>query len=324
MIFRSSIIQSIFNKYVFAYNTHTCFVIMKRCKKLSLIIAIFCLIFSLVSFDFSSAFAMPFYDLQPKDMVLRAEFYTSYPASTDERKTNIMLAAKSLDNVLIAPNSEFSFNNTVGERTEKRGYKSAKIIVNGEFVDGVGGGVCQVSTTLYNAVLLAGLKIVEYHPHSLPVSYVAPSFDAMVNSGWADLRFINDTHNPVILRTFADGSILKIQVYGEPMKEKLVRKSVIINEIPAPEYEILTDTLQEFPELYDGETKVISYSKAGYKSEGYLIKTVGGKAISSTKIRSDTYAAVRGKIIKGTIPRPEQPLIDSAILYKFLHIKLKN
>ena len=117
-------------------------------------------------------------------------------------------------------NGEFSFNYTIGERTERRGYKKAKIIVGGEFVDGVGGGVCQVSTTLYNAVLLAGLKVVECHPHSLPVSYVEPSFDAMVNSGWADLKFINDTHNPVIIRARADGAKLTIQIFGEPMNER--------------------------------------------------------------------------------------------------------
>ena len=125
--------------------------------------------------------AMPFYDLQPKKIVLRAEFSTNYSSSTDARKFNVALASKTLDNTLVDINGEFSFNYTVGERTERRGYKKAKIIVGGEFVDGVGGGVCQVSTTLYNAVLLAGLKIIECHPHSLPVSYVAPSFDAMVN-----------------------------------------------------------------------------------------------------------------------------------------------
>ncbi len=290
---------------------------MKRLNKLSIILTILCFIITLASADFSSVFAMPFYDLQPKEIVLRAEFYTSYQTSTDERKTNIMLATKSLDNVLIAPNEEFSFNKTVGERTEKRGYKSAKIIVNGEFVDGVGGGVCQVSTTLYNAVLLSGLKIIEYHPHSLPVSYVAPSFDAMVNSGWADLRFINNTHNPVILQASANGSILKIQVYGEPMKEKLVRKSIITSEIPAPEYEILTDTSHEFPDLYDGDMKIISYSKAGYKSDGYLIKTVNGIIISTIKIRSDSYSAVRGKIIKGTCPRQETPYPTANYPYRF-------
>ncbi|MBR1984094.1 MAG: VanW family protein [Clostridia bacterium] len=164
--------------------------------------------------------AMPFYDLQPKELTLRASFYTSYPASTEERKNNIKVASKSLDNVFVDSNSEFSFNDTVGPRTVNRGYKTAKIIFGGQFVDGVGGGVCQVSTTLYNAVLLAGLLISEYHPHSLAVSYVAPSFDAMVNSGSADLKFINNTHNPIIIKSHADDASIKIEIYGEPMLEK--------------------------------------------------------------------------------------------------------
>ena len=244
-------------------------------------------------------YAMPFYGLNPQKPVLRAQFYTSYTTSTDERKANILLAAKSLDNILVAPCEEFSFNRTVGERTEKRGYKVSKIIVNGEFVDGVGGGVCQVSTTLYNAVLLAGLNVIEYHPHSLPVSYVAPSFDAMVNSGWADLKFINNTHNPIIIRAYADGATLKMEIYGQPMTEKYSRKSTITAEIPAPEYEVVFDELGEYPDLYEGESRVIKYGKAGYKSEGYLITTKNGKLVSMKKIRSDSYSAIRGKIIYG-------------------------
>ena len=269
-------------------------------------------VFSVFYFaDVKSAFAMPFYNLQPQNLVLRAQFNTSYSSSTEERKNNIFIASKSLNNILIAPNEEFSFNKTVGERTEKRGYKCAKIIVNGEFVDGIGGGVCQVSTTLYNAVLLAGLKIIEYHPHSLAVSYVAPSFDAMVNSGSADLRFINNTHNPIILSCVANGSVLSVKVYGQPMKEKLIRKSVILGEIPAPEYEIVTDVLGEYPDLFEGDSKIIKYSKAGLKSEGYLCRVIDGKIKNERKIRVDTYSAVRGKIVKGATPRVEQPLIDS-------------
>lgn len=269
-------------------------------------------VFSVFYFaNVKSAFAMPFYDLQPQNLVLRAQFSTSYASSIDERKNNILIASKSLDNILIAPNEEFSFNKTVGERTEKRGYKNAKIIINGEFVDGIGGGVCQVSTTLYNAVLLAGLKIIEYHPHSLAVSYVAPSFDAMVNSGSADLRFINNTHNPVILSCVANGEFLSVKVYGQPMKEKYVRKSVILGEIPAPEYEVVTDALGEYPDLFEGESKIIKYSKAGLKSEGYLCCVVNGKVTNTKRIRVDTYSAVRGKIVKGAVPRVEQPLIDS-------------
>ena len=246
-----------------------------------------------------SVFATPFYDLKPKEIVLRAKFYTTYSASSEERKSNIALAVKALDNTLLSSGDEFSFNRTVGARTAERGYKTAKIIVNGEFVDGVGGGVCQVSTTLYNAVLLAGLDIIEYHPHSLPVSYVAPSFDAMVNSGWADLRFINRTHNPVIIRAFADGTILQVEIFGEPMTEKYSRKSLITEEIPAPASEVVFDDDGEFPDLYEGESLVLKYGRAGYKSEGYLLVTKSGKRVKTKKIRSDKYAPIRGKIIYG-------------------------
>ena len=257
--------------------------------------------------------AMPFYDLSPKEIVLRATFYTSYTTSTDERKNNIKVAAKSLDNAFIDVNGEFSFNQTVGERTEKRGYKPAKIISGGNFVSGIGGGVCQVSTTLYNAVLLAGLKITEYHPHSLAVSYVAPSFDAMVNSGSADLRFMNDTKNPIIIKTYADASTIKIEIYGEPMREKYVRQSVVKGEIPSTEKEIIPDALGEYPDLYEGESKVLKYGKNGIISTGILIKQINGKPVSTSVIRSDRYNPTKTIIIEGTAKRETVPPDDKEI-----------
>ncbi len=279
---------------------------LKLRKKIFIIAFAFVLVLSCAFMKGYSAYAMPFYDLNPQKIVLRAQFYTSYTTSTEERKHNIALASKAIDRTLIEPNAEFSFNNVVGERTVKRGYKVSKIIVGGEFVDGVGGGVCQVSTTLYNAVLLAGLKIIEFHPHSLPVSYVAPSFDAMVNSGWADLKFINQTQNPVIIRAYADGSTLRVEIYGQPLKEKYVRKSVVTEQIPAPESEIVYDDDLSFPELYLGESKTVKYGKAGYKSEGYLMTLKNGKLIEVKKIRVDSYSATRGKIVLGKAEKPAE------------------
>ena len=243
--------------------------------------------------------AMPFYDLQPKKIVLRAEFSTLYSSSIEERKENIALAVKSLNNTFVDVNGEFSFNRTVGERTEKRGYKRAKIIVNGEFVDGVGGGVCQVSTTLYNAVLLAGLKIIEYHPHSLPVSYVEPSFDAMVNSGWADLKFINDTHNPVIVKAKADGQKLTVQIFGEPLNVRYERVSAITGVIPQPDAEVVFDEKGEYPDLFEGECRFLRYGRVGYKSEGYIKTYQNGKLIKTEKIRNDKYSATKSLIVYG-------------------------
>ena len=270
------------------------------------------IIVAMITASFSTsikAFAMPFYDLQPQDLVLRASFYTSYSKSTEERKHNISLASKSLNNVFVDVNGEFSFNYTVGERTKKRGYKEAKIIVNGEFVDGVGGGVCQVSTTLYNAVLLAGLNVIEYHPHSLPVSYVAPSFDAMVNSSWADLKFINNTHNPIIIKAFANGERLLVEIYGEKMQEKYVRESVITKTLPPLEEKVVFDDDGLYPELFEGEFKQVRWGNSGYLSEGYLTKIVGGKRVKK-KIRSDKYSPTRGLIVWG---KAKKPVVDEGL-----------
>ena len=262
------------------------------------------------AFELNKTRAMPFYGLNPKEIVLRSEFYTSYGSSTEERKHNIKLASTALNNVMVDVGGEFSFNRTVGERTVKRGYKTAKIIVSGEFVDGVGGGVCQVSSTLYNAVLLAGLMVTEYHAHSLLVSYVAPSFDAMVNSDSADLRFVNNTDNPIIINTVADGNKLTVSIYGEPLEVKYERKSVITEEIPAPDAEEVFDDNLEYPDLYEGDSMILRYGKAGYKSEGYIVAIKNGKKISEKKIRSDKYSATKGLVIHGRTPKPIDPEIE--------------
>ncbi len=248
---------------------------------------------------YAAAASMPFYGLKPEFLECRSQFYTSYSKSSESRKSNIVLAAKAINGTLIDVGGEFSFNRTVGERTTARGYKAAKIISGGKFVDGVGGGVCQVSTTLYNAALLGGLKITEYHAHSLSVSYVAASFDAMVNSGSADLKFVNNTDNPVLLFAKADGKKLTVSVYGEPMREKYERRSVIKSYIPVPQAEIVKASEGEYPDLYEGEQRVLSYGKQGLKSEGYIIKTVDGKPVASFKLRSDSYGALRPVIVEG-------------------------
>ncbi len=266
----------------------------------------FCVVCISVFLCAENAFAMPFYDLQPKHLVLRASFYTSFGSSTAERKSNIRLSTNSLNNVMIDVDGEFSFNKVVGERTEKRGYKNAKIIVGGEFVDGVGGGVCQVSTTLYNAVLLAGLEILECHPHSLPVGYVAPSFDAMVNSGSADLKFKNNTKNPVYIKAVADDNTVKISIYGEPMDYKIKRVSKVTQIILPPKEQIVCDEKGEYPELYKGEKMYLRYAKEGYKSEGYL-EIIKNEKTSVKKIRTDKYNAVGAVIVYGNADRIEMP-----------------
>ncbi len=274
--------------------------------------------FSIGSLTFAPepAFAeqMPFYNLKPKNIVVRSTFSTYYSSSSLERKHNIYLASKSIDNYLVDVGAEFSFNRAVGKRTKERGYQNAKIIFNGDFIDGVGGGVCQVSTTLYNAVLLSGLKVSEYHPHSLAVSYVPPSFDAMVNSNTADLRFINNTSNPIIIRATATGSKLTVQILGEKLDGEITRKSVTTGSILPPENQEIFDEKGEFPDLYEGQSKFVRYPKEGLTSEGYLVYSKNGKVIKTQKIRTDKYSAIQGVIVHGKAKKSAEqtPLTPNA------------
>jgi len=255
-----------------------------------------------------SAVSMPYLSVAPpNELVERARFITDYSKSTAERKHNILLASKFIDKTLLCVGEEFSFNHVVGRRTENRGFKSAKIIVNGEFVDGVGGGVCQVSTTLYNAVILAGLCVLEYHPHSLQVGYVPPSRDAMVNSSGADLRFVNNTDSPLFLRAQADGNNLVISVWGRAMRESFSVESAITGKNAIPQPIITVDDKGEYPDLLDGQKKVLRYAKQGIRSESYLVKRVDGKVVERIRLRKDSYASI-GEIV--VIGKAQPPLGD--------------
>ncbi|MHB8072805.1 cell wall-binding repeat-containing protein [Desulfosporosinus fructosivorans] len=142
-----------------------------------------------------------------------AQYSTRFDSTQVNRTENIRLAAKALDGKLLAPGERFSFNNSVGERIAEAGYKEALIIEGNTFTPGLGGGVCQVSSTLYNVVLLADLEILERHSHSLPVNYVPPGRDATVSFPILDFKFKNSTDAYLLIRSFVDGNTLTFQLY---------------------------------------------------------------------------------------------------------------
>lgn len=187
-------------------------------------------------------------------------FITYFDQTKVDRVHNISLAAQKINGSILYEGEEFSFNQTVGERTEENGFKSAKIIERGEFIEGIGGGVCQVSTTLYNAVLRAGLKIKEVHPHSLAVSYVPPSFDAMVSGNYFDLKFQNTTSTPIYIRAIASNNYIKFAIYGKSIDRTYEFLSKIVESIPAP-IEQTTNPEQ------------VKEGRDGIISEGYMIET---------------------------------------------------
>ena len=141
-----------------------------------------------------------------------AVFTTAYNAQSEGRSHNLALAAASLNGHIVGAGEVFSFNATVGPRTAERGYRAAPSIAQGRYIDTVGGGVCQLSTTLYNAVLLAGLQARAAH-HSMAVHYVPPGRDAMVSEG-CDMTFDNTTDHPVYIFAEAQAGQLTVRLYG--------------------------------------------------------------------------------------------------------------
>ena len=150
-------------------------------------------------------------DIAPIDTIIGQYSTEYYPG---DRGDNIGIAASKLNNVTIKPGCTFSFNDQVGERTYANGFLPAPVIVNGKHEIGIGGGVCQVSTTLYNAALLADLTPVERCAHYFPSSYVAPGRDATVADGWLDLKLMNNLPHAVALAAYASGDVVTCYILG--------------------------------------------------------------------------------------------------------------
>lgn len=235
-----------------------------------------------------------------KRILLRSEFFTDYSSSGANRSSNIELAMRALNGTRLKCGGQFSFNAAVGPRTEKRGYKQAKIIVGGKYVDGIGGGVCQVSTTLYNAALEAGLCIDEASGHTLASSYIQPSFDATVNSGTVDLKFTNCTEGEIFISAVCDGKKAVIKIFGTENPYEIRRRYVITRRGSVPEDEIILDTEGRYftDESESGELVRIKNGLAGFESEGYLDYYQNGKKVFSRRIRRDKYASIRGILAK--------------------------
>ena len=218
--------------------------------------------------------------------------YTTYFKEEDVgRCENIAIAGQLIDRVTIQPYGEFSFNQTVGKRTEEAGFQQAKIIVNGEYVVGVGGGVCQVSTTLYNVALKSGLCVVEYHPHTLRVGYVAPSRDAMVSSE-SDLRLFNPHAFPVYLSVSVFKNGIRMTFYGKDEGYRYELSEKILEEISPP---------PPIVKWGEGE-KILRREQSGIKSEGYLEKYKGEQLLSRIRLRTDEYKATQGIVGKKIKP----------------------
>ena len=215
-------------------------------------------------------------------------YTTNYKTSEVERSENVRLAAETINNVILMPGQEFSYNNVLGERTTERGYKIAKVYEEGQVVDGLGGGICQVSSTLYNAVVKAGLEVLERKNHSLPVAYVKLGRDATVSYGTLDFRFRNNLQYPVRIESTVGGGTLTIKICG-------------IQTSPNRTVDIETETVAVLDytqkvivdeNLPMGTEEVIQKGKTGYRVKSYRVTKENGVEVDRKQISIDTYSPV--------------------------------
>jgi vancomycin resistance protein YoaR len=226
---------------------------------------------------------------------------SSFTGSIENRAFNINLAASRIDGALIAPGETFSFNKTVGDISTLTGYKQAYVIQNGKTVQGDGGGVCQVSTTLFRAVLNAGLPVVERNPHAYRVGYYEqnspPGIDAAIYTPTVDLKFKNDTGASILIQAYPDmvNYRLVFELYGtKDGRQVTMTKPVILKETPAPE-----PLYQDDPTLPKGQVKQIDFAAAG--ANVYFTRTVtkDGKTLLSDKFVSN-YRPWQAIYMRGT------------------------
>lgn len=216
---------------------------------------------------------------------LLSSYTTRFDPTQTARSENVRLAAKALDKAIIKPGDTLSFNQIVGERTAEAGYKDAYIIVDGKFVPGLAGGICQVSSTLYNTGLLANLPVIQRSNHDLAISYVPLGQDATVAFPTLDLKFNNNTGAYLLIRTKVSNNSVTIELYGKviPGQEVSITNK-IESVIPAEEQQLVDETLGH------GETLVKQGGQPGYLVNSVRTVKMNGAVVKTEPLQQSKYA----------------------------------
>ncbi len=223
-------------------------------------------------------------------------FTTKYDVSNKNRTTNLRLATSKINGVVLLPGEEFSYNKVVGERTIAAGYKEAKIYSNGQVIDGLGGGICQISSTLYNAVVFANLDVTVRRNHQFVTSYVREGRDATVVYGSQDFQFKNTRKYPIKIEANVNNGIVRISIRGikEETEYDISFETKTISTIP------YNTTYKDNPSLDEGTEQVIQKGTNGIVTETYKITKLNGAVVSRTFLSKDTYRAMERIVEKGT------------------------
>ena len=226
-------------------------------------------------------------------------YTTEYASSKDGRKVNIRVGSGNLNGMVVMPGESVSVSTAMKERTPENGYELAGEYLEGETGEAYGGGVCQVATTLYNALLKSEIQIDKRYNHSMLVSYAQPSFDAAISWGTKDLVFTNDTGAPIYIASSCDGATLTFTVYGKEYRSpnhKVVYEAVVVERIPS---ETIYEEDPNMPADYiekrgSNHDECVSYLQKMVYEDGELVDTI--------QFKTDYYNASFQTITQGTIP----------------------
>ncbi len=227
---------------------------------------------------------------------LVAEWTTHYDP-TIPRAENVERAAAAFDGLMLKPGEILSYNATVGPIDSGTGWREAYVIVGGELVPGIGGGVCQVATTLYGAALRANMEILERHPHQLAVSYIPPSEDAAVAQGWQDLKIRNTTPGHLLIQTESGGGTVTFRLYGDlPAGQEVRIESMVTGSQPFP------TRLIDDPTLLSGQEMRVSAGAPGVRSEAYRLLFMNGELVKRELLSRDSYSPTAAVLRRGSAP----------------------
>jgi vancomycin resistance protein YoaR len=239
--------------------------------------------------------------------------YETFYGGVPNRIHNVQLVAHLLDGKLIAPGATFSFNHATGDRTAAKGFLEAPVIINGELQTGLGGGVCQVSTTVFNAAYEAGLPITARTNHALYISHYPLGRDATVDYPDVDLKFVNDTRHWLLLRTFVGSDSLVVTLYGTPQHRKVVSDATpLVTVAPAP----IEKTVD--PSLAPGTSVIDTYGEDAYSTSVHrLVYSPDGKLLYdntwySRYVSSPTIMRVGPKPAPPPKKKPKKPATTAA------------
>lgn len=225
-----------------------------------------------------------------------ATFSTNYSASNKNRTTNLRLAAQKINGTILSPGEEFSYNKVVGERTIQAGYKEAAVYSDGQVVNGLGGGICQISSTLYDAVVMANLNVTTRRNHQFVTSYLPAGKDATVVYGSQDFKFVNTRKHPIRIETNVSGGVATITIWGH---REEVEYDISIETKKTATISYTTQYIED-ASLPAGHQVVVQAGSNGRKVEAYKVMRLNGQVVSTTLLSKDTYNAMKRIVRVGT------------------------